>query len=85
MDKNLSVFTTGKIVVALEPITTIVHDSDGEWQFLGDSEVTMSDLLIVSLAQILDIDPTISTVLDMEPGHEANKAPNGNWVFSKTV
>lgn len=83
MDKSTSVFTTKKIVVALEPITTVVHDYEGEWQFLGDSDVIMEDLLMVSIKQILEIDDTIEKVLDMERGQEAHKLPGGKWAFSK--
>ena len=83
MDKNTSVFTTKKIVVALETITTVIHDYEGEWQFLGNSDVTMEDLLMVSIKQILEIDDTIEKVLDMKQGQEAYRLPNGEWSFSK--
>jgi hypothetical protein len=45
----------------------------GIGNFLGDSEVSLEDLLIVSLEQIIEVDATIRNVLNMPQGYEAHK------------
>lgn len=79
MDKKTAVFTTKRIVASLEPITLIVHDNEGEWQFLGDSQASMEDLMMVSLQQILDIDSTVEDALSISHGQEAHRLADGNW------
>ena len=83
MDKNTSVFTVKKILDRSESITTVVHDYEGEWQFLGNGEVTISDLLIISLNQLLEIDNSIESLLNMSKGVEANRVKDGEWSFTK--
>ncbi len=83
MDSNLAVFTTKNVMSGLEPVVFVVHDSTGEWQFLGQSEVTMDDMLIVSLSQLLKVDPNIHRVLSMRPGYEATKL-RGEWQYSQS-
>lgn len=73
MDHKLAVFTIKGIVKEDHPILYVVHDEDGSWQFLDGATVNMSDMMIVGLSEILQLDPTIEELMSMKPGSEANR------------
>lgn len=81
-----AVYTIKRIVDKKSEITYIIHDEDGEWQFLDGGDVDMSELLIVSINNILQIDPTIKYILETLPqGFSALKNQSGNWNYEKTA
>jgi hypothetical protein len=85
MENNIkfdkAVFTTKYILVKNHPITCIVRDEDDEWQFLDGSEVTMEDMMIVSMQNILDYDNSIKTILPhLAKGYQAlREGKNDDW------
>ena len=59
-------------------------DADGDWQFLSGDDFDMSSAAIVSLQQIVDIDNSVSSVLDMPVGYTASKvSSNSKWTVRK--
>jgi hypothetical protein len=66
------VFTTRFVLKDQSPIVYVIHDTDGDWQFLGrEDDLTEDDALLVSLGEILEFDPTIVSVLNLAEGEEA--------------
>ena len=79
--ENVAVFTTRQVVNGREPILAVFHDAeDGAWQFISAAGANEADLMIVSLRQVFDIDPSIAELADLPPGWEASRrAPGQPW------
>lgn len=60
---NHAVFTTKHILKNKMPIIYAHHNSDNDWRFLPDCEVNVSDIMIVSLSEVIDYDATIIEIL----------------------
>lgn len=55
-----------------EPILLVSHDvSDHGWQFIGSSDASMADAMLVALEEIVEVDPTVLEVADLHPGWQA--------------
>ena len=64
-----------------EPILLVSHDEDDHgWQFIGSSEASMADAMLVALEEIVNVDPTVLEVADLEPGWQAlREVVGGAW------
>lgn len=64
-----------------EPILLFSHDEDDHgWQFIGVSDATMADGRVVSLEEIVRLDPTVLEVSDLPPGWQAVRGfVGGAW------
>lgn len=65
MNLNQAVITTNHIINGA-PILEVIHDEEGDWQFMGGQDVTEENASVVSLEQILEIDPSVKDVLDID-------------------
>lgn len=63
---NTAVFTVKDIATKRRNILFVVHDEDEEWQFLPGTDVDIKDIQVVSLQNILEIDGTISEILNLK-------------------
>lgn len=62
----------------------VIHDEDGDWQFLTDDDITTGDMRIVALEQIILRDNTLNEVFDLDYGEEAQrKFVGGKWIRNK--
>lgn len=66
MNYNQAVYTTKYIIEDKLPILYVIKDENGDWQFLGGQDVSIDDLMIVSLKQIIDYDKSINTLLNLK-------------------
>ncbi|MBL4678107.1 MAG: hypothetical protein JKY70_18160 [Mucilaginibacter sp.] len=80
-DKNLAVLTTRFVMSQNKPIVIVYHHKeDGMWEFVGDEDAQESDYKVVSLEEILSLDPSLSEIADMKPGQYAvRNSDNGQW------
>jgi hypothetical protein len=64
-----------------EPILLVSHDEDDHsWQFIGSSDASMADAMLVALEEVVKVDPTVLEVADLEPGWQAvREAVGGSW------
>jgi hypothetical protein len=61
-----TVALTSKYVIQHNsPIVFIAHHEDGIWEFWGKEIIDESEIIVVSLRQIIQIDPTILEVADL--------------------
>ena len=82
--KNLATFTTKQWIELNKPIIHVIHDSDGDWQFLTDDEHSMESIKIVALEQIILRDKTLNEVFDLEYGEQAERKFIGDkWIRTK--
>ncbi|HMR81750.1 MAG TPA: DUF4262 domain-containing protein [Niabella sp.] len=77
--KNLGIFTTRQWLDLNKPILTVVHDTDGDWQFLTGDQMP-EDIKLVALEELVIKDKTLNEVFDLEYGEEAErKFVGGQW------
>ncbi|HYF33377.1 MAG TPA: DUF4262 domain-containing protein [Chitinophagaceae bacterium] len=82
--KNLATFTTKQWIELNKPIIHVIHDSDGDWQFLTDDEYSIESIKIVALEQIILKDKTLNEVFDLEYGEQAERKFIGDkWIRTK--
>lgn len=84
MENNKAVFTTKYILENNSPITYVVHDSDGDWQFFGPEEnIIDTDIRVIAFEEILAMDPSIEELLDIPAGTEAwREDKDTEWTIS---
>lgn len=81
--KNLTIFTTRQWLEENKPILKVVHDEDGDWQFLTGDQMP-EDIKIVALEEIIKQDTTLNEVFDLEYDEEAERDfIGGKWIRSK--
>jgi hypothetical protein len=82
--ENLGIFTTRQWLELGKPILKVIHDNDGDWQFLtGDS--MPEDGKLISLKEMVKSDKTLNEVFDLDYGEEAEREfIGGKWIRSQT-
>ncbi len=74
--------TTRQVAEGSEPVLLVVHDEEEEppeWQLIGRSDAAI-DGKILHLSHLLDRDPTLAQVLDLQPGEQAaRREPAAAW------
>lgn len=84
---NTAVFTTKFVVEDKKTITYVTRDAeDGDWQFFSNDEYeNFGDVAkLVSLGNILKLDPTLIELCDLPIGYYAErKDASENWRINK--
>lgn len=77
--KNLATFTTRQWIELQKPITHVVHDDNGDWQFLTGDQLP-EDVKLVALEQLVKRDDTLNEIFDLDYGEEATRQfIGGQW------
>ena len=84
-EKNTMVITTKNIVSKEKSIMLVSHDEDdGMWEFLEGEEVKEEDAMIISLYEMVNIDPTVNQVADLPLGWIAYRdIEQDKWIKRK--
>jgi len=69
---NLGVFTTRQWLEEQKTIVQVVHDEDGDWQFLTGDQMP-EDIKIVALKELVLRDLTLNQIFDLGYGEEAKR------------
>lgn len=78
--ENVAVFSLARIFDGGAPILIVVHDDDGDWQFLDGSTVLPQEAFIVGLQEIVSHDPTLLQVACLPCGYKAwRHTAGGAW------
>lgn len=79
---ELPVVSLKSIIRGRAPVLVVRHEPHGDlWQFLGDRIPDRADGLLVSLASLLEHDPSIAELADLQPGWMACRRSTGDaWV-----
>lgn len=81
--KNLTAFTTKQWLNEGKPILRVVHDEDGDWQFLTGNQMP-EDIIIVSLEQLILRDKTLNEIFNLEYEERAERDFIGDkWIRDK--
>jgi hypothetical protein len=70
--KNLATFTTRQWLEQQKPILKVVHDNDGDWQFLTGDQM-QEDIKIVALEELVLRDRTLNEVFNLGYGGIAER------------
>ena len=85
--RNVACFTVRQVIEDGAPILYVVHDADDHgWQFLTGDPVSSDDAVIVSMAEIVGIDPSLFEISHLPPGYTATRISIGDeWQILKQV
>jgi hypothetical protein len=73
-EPNVAALTTRQVLHEGHPILNVVHYSDDDsWTFTCGTTDNPDDGLIVDMACILDLDPTVASIADLPPGWLAER------------
>ncbi len=82
-ERNLAAFTTRQWLELHKPILRVVHDIDGDWQFLTGDQMP-EDIKVVALEQLVLRDKTLNEVFNLGYGEAAERdAVDGNWTRTR--
>jgi hypothetical protein len=82
--KPKAVFSTKQVINEGREILFVFHDIEDEWQFLSPDDVSVEDLMIVTLESILNKDYTVNEILNLKPGYKASRKRVGaSWEISE--
>ena len=72
MNKNQYVITTRFVIYDNSEIIRIIHEENGDWQFLGrEEDLEESDAVVISLGEMMDFDDSLSIVESLPEGKQA--------------
>jgi hypothetical protein len=74
---DTAVFTTAAIVEGRASVTRVVHDEDGDYQFLAPPEAEQGEPRMVGLGTILALDPTVGAAASLRRGASMERARLG--------
>ena len=81
---DYAVFLCDHVFQRADPVTLVVRDSDGDWQFLCgvDGCVESSTCHTVGVGHLIGQDSTLASAAQLEPGQFLERAsPNQPWVL----
>ncbi len=83
-DLNVAVFTTKHVIDGKDSILFVFHhEEDGFWEFIGKQSVNEEDARIISLEEMIELDPTILDIADLPLGWKAErKNSNSKWIIT---
>lgn len=83
-NKNKSAITTKYVVNNNSIIVSVFYDEDGDWQFLGEEEVSEEDAIVVSIQEMIDIDKSLVNLPDLKEGESAYRENKVSiWLIRK--
>ena len=83
-NKNKSAITTKYVVNNNSIIVSVFYDEDGDWQFLGEEEVSEEDAIVVSIQEMIDIDKSLVNLPDLKEGESAYRNNKESiWLIRK--
>jgi hypothetical protein len=81
--KDLGIFTTRQWLELDKPILRVVHDTNGDWQFLTGDQMP-GDIRLVALEQMVTRDSTLNAVFDLDYGYSMDRDYiGGKWTKTK--
>lgn len=87
IDLKEAVLTTSFVLNKEDQIINVYHHlDDGMWEFVGEMEAEESDYRVVSIEEMVDLDDSILSLLDMERGYFACRMPGkDNFLIEKML
>ncbi|ASE62552.1 hypothetical protein CEQ15_14135 [Chryseobacterium indologenes] len=82
---NEAIITTRFVLENNSVIISVYKHTEGEWQFFGNEDnISEDDARVISLKEILQIDPSLKALLDIDAGsHAYRESKEDNWKVEK--
>ena len=78
------VITTRQILAGDDDILCVAFDDEGDWTALGQQDCSDDDLDVVSVDDILILDPSLAEMPDLQPGQDAIRLSKGSpWAVEE--
>jgi len=78
--RNHAAFLTREVLEEIEPILHVIHDEDGDWQFIGLTDGSIANARLVCLEHPINMDSSVSELADLPPGwHAIRESPKHGW------
>lgn len=74
------VYTTKRVMAGETTVTGVVHDADGDWQFLDGGSTDEGDAVLVHLRHVVERQPHVVALADLPEGSQAWQQNDGRWV-----
>lgn len=71
--KDNIVFTTKEIISKNEQALHVLHNHEGNWEIIGSTSVELQNLVLVSLDEIIDIDPSLKDIRELLQGQSSTR------------
>lgn len=85
INEDTEIYILKSIMSGDEPIRLVVHDIDDNWQFLTGTDISLNDLTIKKLKDVLTLDSSIIDILYIGKGFEAFRyEANTTWQILKS-
>jgi len=79
-DRRLRVIVPNRVMSGSSPILEVIHDDDGEWQFLDGEDVSVDDAGVYALEEVFALDPSTASLNDLPRGWRASRSVGGgSW------
>lgn len=75
--EKLAVITLTRILNGSKPILYVVHDEDGDWQFLDGDDVSEEDAETVAFKRVVDLDRSLGELADLPVNWTAEREAVG--------
>lgn len=76
------VFTSKYVVMQNSPIVYVAHHEDGAWEFWGEQIIDESEIMLVTLEQIIKKDISILELADLPVEFSAQrKSKDNDWIL----
>jgi hypothetical protein len=78
--RNHAAFLTREVLEQIEPILHVVHDEDGDCQFIGSTDGSIDNARLVCMEHPVNVDPSLSELADLPAGwHAIRESPQHAW------
>jgi hypothetical protein len=78
-ERNVAVFTTRQVMEGL-PILLVIHETNGDWQFLCDTTYEADNLKVVALEELVTRAPTLNELFQLNYGWQAQRlVASADW------
>jgi hypothetical protein len=82
-DGQLGVLTTLNVLDDKIPVLNVVHNEGDDWMFFEGDYFDVRMLEIGTLAELIEIDETLMSILDLPENHIAKRASRDSpWVIT---
>lgn len=71
---NKAVITSRNIAFNKSLISHVYYDEDGDWQFFDGITIKEDDAIVVSIQQILALDPTLLSLPELEVSESVTRS-----------
>ena len=80
---NTAVITCIHVLNQERPILHVIHDEDGDWQFLCGARHDVDEARVIALDEAYDLDPSLGALARLDYGHSADRSDkNSAWVIT---